>query len=94
MISISDDAKEFIVSKGQAVFLELAKPISGCCFEFQEKPTVRIGVPRNVEDYIEKTVDEIKLFIPKKMPKNEELEIGTTKFLGMKSLVIRGWKLV
>jgi hypothetical protein len=93
MLTISDEALALITQKNEPVFLDMPKTITSCCFDFQECPTVRFGEPRNLSDYDRKTIRNVPVYLPHRLPGNT-LEIAVGSFLGIKRLVIKGWKLI
>ncbi len=86
------EARSIIIKRGQPIFLELPKIITNCCFEFQECPSVRFGEPRNIKDYKKKIIQEVTVFVPHRLP-DIPLSIAVTSFLGIKRVVVDGWKL-
>jgi hypothetical protein len=93
MLTISDEALAMIELKNEPIFLDMPKTITSCCFDFQDCPTVRFGVPKNVSCYDKETIRDIPVYIPHRLPENP-LEIAVANFLGLKRLVIKGWKLI
>lgn len=93
MLTISDEALAMIEQKNKPVFLDMPKTITSCCFDFQECPTVRFGVPVNVSCYDKATIRDVPVYIPHRLPENP-LEIVVASFLGIKRLVIKGWQLI
>lgn len=80
-----------IKKQDKPIFLELPKLIRNCCFDFQECPSVRIGEPRNAGDYDVKIVQEVTVYLPRRLPEFA-LTITVNSFLGKKRLVVDGWR--
>lgn len=94
MISISAEARQWIREKNEPVHLDLPKAVSSCCFDLQECPVVRFGKPQDAVKYEEKIIDEMTVWVPRKISEEEKLQITVSKFLGFKRLVVEGWRLV
>jgi hypothetical protein len=58
----------------------------------RESPAVRLGIPKNPEQYLQKTVDGIRLFIPEDLI-DEPVTIVLHQFLWWRSLQLEGWHL-
>ncbi len=93
MVRISDEALKMISQKNEAVFLDMPKVITSCCFEFQDCPTVRFGEPKNVAEYDKQTIRNIPVYLPHRLPE-VDIEIAVSNFMGYKRLVLNGWKLI
>ncbi len=91
MLTITSDALEMIRQHGKPVFLDLPKLITSCCFDLQERPSVRIGVPRDVGNYEKRTIQDVTVFVPVRLPEIP-LVIASRNFLGFKSLFVDGWR--
>lgn len=91
MLKFTPEAKKHAVNNGGVVFLEYFALISGCCVPFQPEPTVRLGKPHNQKKYREETIEGLTVFIPHELPE-EQLIIDLNSFMGMKKLVIEGWR--
>lgn len=93
MITISKEALSIIEEKDKPLFLDMPKAITGCCFDIQECPSVRFGEPHNISDYKKSIIQDVTVYIPKRLP-DVSLEIKVSKFLGIKRLVLEGWCLI
>ena len=91
MLTITPEARTYTLEKGGSLFLEYVTVTGGCCIPYQPEPAVRLGKPRNQDQYRQEIIDGLMIFIPRKLPE-EELVIGIASFLGFKKLVIEGWR--
>jgi hypothetical protein len=91
MLTITPEAKAYALDKGGTLFLEYITLTGGCCVPFQPEPTVRLGRPKNHDQYRQATIDGLTVFIPRGLPE-EELVIAMASVLGFKKLVIEGWR--
>jgi hypothetical protein len=57
-----------------------------------ESPSVRWGMPRDVQCYQLLTVNGIEIYIPRDLPKIP-LKITVSRFLWLKWLAVEGWSL-
>lgn len=94
MIIITNKARDYLLGKDGAVHLSNPYPVGLCCGRINFCPTVRKGVPRNVEDYREVVVNKIRLFLPRKFTPLCDLTIDVQTFMGISTLHIEGWKLI
>ncbi|HUH65807.1 MAG TPA: CC/Se motif family (seleno)protein [Syntrophales bacterium] len=91
MLTITPEAKAYVLDNGGTLFLEYIVLKGGCCVPYQPEPTVRLGRPRGQDKYRQEAVDGITMFIPRELPQ-EELTIDLTSLMGRKRLVIEGWR--
>lgn len=91
MLSITDEALEYIRKEENSVFLEMPKLIQNCCFDLQECPTVRFGVPRDPQNYVKQQLRDATVFVPTRLPGEVPLTITVSKFFGFRRLVLEGW---
>jgi hypothetical protein len=91
MLTITPEARTHALNNGGTLFLDYITLTSGCCVPFQPEPTVRLGKPRNHDQYRQETIDGLTIFIPHGLPE-EELVITMASVLGFKRLVIEGWR--
>ncbi|HTZ18170.1 MAG TPA: CC/Se motif family (seleno)protein [Dissulfurispiraceae bacterium] len=91
MLTIAPEAVEYIQQLGKPVFLELPKIITGCCFDFQECPSVRSGAPRDSGNYEKRFIQDVTVFVPVGLPEIP-LVIKIRNILGIKSLIVDGWR--
>jgi hypothetical protein len=93
MLTISPEAKELIEGREKTVFLDMPVAIKGCCFELQERPVVRFGAPAKKEDFVQKLIDGITVFVPDCITE-VELTITVSSFFGRKKLFVEGWRYI
>ena len=91
MLKITPEAKIHALDNGGVLFLEYFILKGGCCVPFQPEPTVRIGTPNDRGKYRQETIEDLTVFIPHELP-DEKLMIEVNSFMGMKRLVIKGWR--
>ena len=91
MLTFTKEARDFARQKGNIVHLEYLT-LNSCCIPFQPAPTVRFGSPHNPQQYEEETIDGLQVFIPHHLP-DVPLEIQLSTFMGIKRLIVEGWKL-
>ena len=91
MLTITPDALVLIRKQGKPIFLELPKIIINCCFDLQECPSVRSGEPLNAADYEKKTIQDVTVFVPRRLPEMP-LTIDVSSFLGIRRLIVEGWR--
>ncbi|WP_414714901.1 CC/Se motif family (seleno)protein [Sporomusa sp.] len=60
--------------------------------DLRESPAVRLGQPRNPENYNLEEIRGIMVYIPHELP-NIPLTIALSSFFWFKRLVIEGWQL-
>jgi len=93
LIKFSEDALDYIRGKNSPVFIDLSYKV-GCCVAVDEAPVVRFGVPADLSGYTRQDAQDVTLYIPSGLPDPDSLTIDTQNFLGFRSLVIDGWKLI
>ncbi|WP_425060723.1 hypothetical protein SCACP_14650 [Sporomusa carbonis] len=91
MLTITDQALEYIKSRGKPVYLQMFQTIS-CCIDVTESPTVNFGQPHNPENYDLENIQGVIVYVPHELPEIP-LTIDLSSFLGFKKLVIEGWRL-
>ncbi len=94
MIMITDEARDYLLSKDGAVYLSEPYPIGLCCGRISFCPSVIKGVPKNPGNYREMTINKIRLFLPLSFTVHCDLTINIQKFLGISTLHLEGWKLI
>ena len=92
MLTITPEAMALIRKQGKPIFLELPKLITNCCFDLQECPSVRSGEPPDSANYEKRTIQEVTVFVPRRLPEMP-LTIDACSFLGIRRLVVEGWRL-
>lgn len=92
MLTITPEALAIIHERSQPIFLDLPKLITNCCFSLQECPTVRFGEPRDLSHYEQRTIHDVIVFAPHSLP-DIPLSITVSSFLGIKRIVLEGWRL-
>ena len=93
MYSITTEAAEYVRKRSQSVYLDLPPAVDGCCFQLQESPSAKLGVPGNPDAFVQHTVDGIAVYVPRGL-KPIPLTVGISSFLGFKKLTVEGWPLV
>jgi hypothetical protein len=94
MLTISDKAREYILTKKGAVYLFQNGGTGLCCGNIDFGPSVYLGEPPDKKEYIVKKIDGITVHIPEKFTTSMPLTIHVESFFGIKSLHIEGWKLI
>ena len=93
MYSITPAAAEYLKKQNQSVYLDLPPTVEGCCFQLQESPAAKMGVPPNPEAFSQHTVEGITVYVPHGL-KPVPLTVAISSFLGFKKLIVEGWPLV
>ncbi len=92
MLTITPEARTHALNNGGTLFLEYhALWTGGCCIPYQPEPSVRLGKPYNQDQYRQETIDGLTIFIPYELPE-ESLLITMSSFMGIKRLVVEGWR--
>ncbi|QDR80342.1 CC/Se motif family (seleno)protein [Sporomusa termitida] len=91
MLTITDQALEYINARAKPVYLELF-PVISCCIDLRESPSVRLGLPHNPDSYTREEIRGITVYVPHDLP-NIPLTITLSSFFTFKKLVIEGWQL-
>lgn len=93
MLSVHPNAARYVKDRNQPVYLEQPPAIDACCFQLQEAPAVRFGVPQKPETFVVYYVEGITVYVPRAIDQIP-LSLTLSNFLGFKSLSIEGWRLV
>jgi len=91
MLTITPEALAIIHKHKKSIYLNMPKLITSCCFDLQECPTVHFGTPHDMSKYNERTIQEITVLVPHRLPNTIPLTITVSRFLGFKRLVLEGW---
>ncbi|NLI30278.1 MAG: hypothetical protein GX423_09395 [Nitrospiraceae bacterium] len=91
MLSITPEALDYIRKEENSIFLEMPKLIQNCCFDLQECPTVRFGIPRDPQNYEQRKIGDATVYVPARFPDNTPLTVTVNTFLGFRRLVLEGW---
>lgn len=91
MLTITNDALEYIKTHDKPIYLELFQVIT-CCIDLRESPSVRLGQPHNKENYTLEEIQGVMVYIPHDLPEIP-LTITLSNFFCFKKLVIEGWHL-
>lgn len=94
MIKFSEDALNYIRGKDSPVFIDVPSVKSACCCAVGEPPAVRFGKPSDISGYTRQDAHGVTLYIPNCLPDRDALSIDTQNFLGFRTLVLDGWKLI
>ena len=55
---------------------------------------MRLGIPKNLADYMPLTVDGIDVYLPEGFETPFALTVGLNSLFGFKTLNIEGWKII
>lgn len=94
MFSVSDKARDYILSKAGAVYLDGVGGTGMCCGSINLEPSVRLGKPLNADNYNVEEINQIKVYIPNGFIVPDQLVIDIRKVLWLKTLTIVGWKMI
>jgi hypothetical protein len=95
MLTITPEALAIIHNRKKSIFLDMPKLVSSCCgLDVQECPAVRFGKPHNPSEYEEKTIQDVTVFVPRRLPNTFPLTITVASFFSIKRLVLEGWCMV
>lgn len=94
MITISDEAKEYIRAKGNILQIIVFNKMSLCCGRIALGPSLTLRKPKDTENYNLERINEIDVYIPKDFHSPNPLSIELQKLFSFKTLQITGWKLV
>lgn len=93
-MTLTDEARQLIMSKGGSVYVSQPHTVSGCCFEVTDCPSVHFGRPKQASSYDEHLIRDVSVFIPKCLSDTQDLEIQRKDILGFRRLVLSGWRLI
>ncbi len=91
MLTMTPEAREYALNQGGSLYLEYIVLQGGCCIPYQPGPAARIGKPRNPDRYIEKTIEDVTVFVPGDLP-DVPLVITLAVFMGIRKLIVAGWR--
>jgi len=94
MLTVSKEAREYILSKEGTVYLEQIGSAAMCCGRINLGPSVRLGTPPDAENYSLKIIDGVHVYLPKGFHSPNPLVINVGRTLWFKTLHIDGWKLI
>ena len=94
MIKFSEDALHYIQGKNSPVFIDMPSFKSACCCAVGVPPAVRFGEPSDVSGYTRQDAQGVTRYIPNCLPDRDALTIDTQNFLGFRSLILDGWKMI
>jgi hypothetical protein len=90
MIEFSEEALAYI---GESpVVIDLPCKVSGCCFDVAERPSVRLGEPKDAANYLRQDSLGVTLYVPRSLSDAHALTIRVRGFLGFRGLIVDGWK--
>jgi hypothetical protein len=92
MISVTDNAREYLKRKGGNIYIVESSNTSMCCGEVNFGPTVHRGTPVNIKDFTKTVINEITIYLPNKFESPFPLTVDIRKFLFITSLYLDGWK--
>ncbi|MDF2633159.1 MAG: hypothetical protein K0R78_33 [Pelosinus sp.] len=94
MLTVSDEAKEYIMTKKKSVYLLYHGSNRLCCGNVDFGPSVYMGNPPDDKEYCVKEINGVTVYLPQNFFANVPLTIEVGSFLGIKTLHIEGWKLI
>lgn len=94
MLTVSDEARDYILSKKGTIHVIDNGRAASCCGNFDLGPSVYLGKPLNDTEYCVKEINQVAVYVPKNFYPRIPLMIHVGSFLGIKSLHIEGWKLM
>ena len=94
LLSVNDQARDYISQKGGIAHLVAYRQSSMCCGKIGFPPSIQLGAPKNKEDYTLHQINTIQFYLPKDFSIHCPLTIGVHQTFGISSLHIDGWKLV
>lgn len=94
MITVSDEAQEYILTKGGSIYILHGNGAALCCGRINFGPSVRLGKPMQTKDHILIEMNKINIYLPKDFYTHNPLVVGVGKWPWMTILRIEGWKLL
>jgi hypothetical protein len=92
LIEFSEEALAYLGERRSPVVIDLPYKVSGCCFDVAERPSVRLGEPKDRAEYVRQDSRGVTLYVPRCLSDVQALTIRVRSFLGFRSLVVDGWK--
>lgn len=90
-MKLTEDAKKYIAKKGGNIYIKYHN-IQNCCIDANFTPEIAIGMPKNKDRYYLVSFGSANVYIDRIIYNTEDLTIDTKNILGIKYLVIDGWK--
>lgn len=90
MISISEEARIFILERSHSIHLDMP-PMIRSFTDFQECPSVRFGVPVDPENYTAHSIEDVRVYLPRRMPEEGNFTLVLSSFLGFRWVTLDGW---
>lgn len=97
MVCITNEALEFLNKKGkQFVTIEYPDYRINCCGYHLPIPDIFVKKPKEGQRFFKETIDGIDVYLQKTLInlKNTDITIDITSCLGIKSLVVEGFKVM
>jgi hypothetical protein len=98
MLSIRPDALALIRRRNRPVYLDLPPVVQGgCCLpSLQECPVIRFSPPRDAarQQYEVQEIQGVTVHVPRRMPRDGNFTLKVSSFLGLKRVVLEGWRLL
>ncbi len=94
MLQIADDALALVREKQMPIFIDRVHSVDSCCFAFTPCPAVRFGRPKRHSAYVSHQIRGVEVYTPPCFPWEPPLTIRVSQFLGLRRLVLEGWRLV
>lgn len=92
-MKIDSKAYSYILEKGSIANIKY-EDVMNSCIDVRYTPSVNFGMPCNKERYFIERFGEITIYIDKMIGEHENLTIKLNKFLGIKHLILDGWKTI
>ena len=93
-ITVRENAKDFVRQKGGACYIDDAQTSVSCCLHVTFAPEVRLGIPRNKQEFRVEEFDGFTLYVPRAFVSPFPLTVVVSNFFWHRHLAIEGWKLV
>jgi len=93
-ISVTEAARDHILSRGGTVYLMETRPVGLCCGRIAFEPKLTIGTPATPDKYDLNIIDDIRIYIPKRFSVPFPLTIDVKMLFGRKMLRLSGWRLL
>jgi hypothetical protein len=92
LIEFSEEALAYIGERKSPVVIDVPYKVSGCCFDVAERPSIRLGEPKDKADYVRQDSQGVILYVPRCLSDAHALTIRVRSLLGFRGLVVDGWK--
>lgn len=86
-VNITHEAEKYIKENGRSVMI-IVGTMTGCCGGTAPMPQIELGLPKNLPGYEENVIDDITVFIDKRIETEKQIDISLGKLLWLKKLSI------